>query len=190
MQNLDILKKLAFLKPHECIHEEFYFGDFNGYTEGIENSLTQYSDPTIPSMHTRKKIPYCETSGCLAGELPGLTPDWYFTGNGNLTTDLFNIDLTGRGVTKTAIRLMKYFDLPKCDINFIFYPYCQRTNDPEHIGKSVPSVDYDLYARATLNEVQFNLINWLLHNNYITKEEIDNNIPTYKEWEYNILKEG
>lgn len=131
MKNEPILVKLTQLKPSQCIHSVF---NFNRYNTGL--SL----DPTIA------KIPNCGTSGCLAGELPGITKDWEFHDNRYLCL---------RNSPTIAIfhQLGKYFDLSVREVYHLFAPEDQLTKiDPECTL---------LKYNSTLEEVQTNLKRFL-----------------------------
>lgn len=126
MKNVPILIQLATIKKKDCIHKRFTFAHFN---------YVKLYKTDIPA-----SIPNCGSSGCLLGELPGLTQDWYFNGKG----ELMHISTDS---------VCEYFGLTITEVLHLFYPESQSTAvDPE----STP-----LPNTATLRQVQANLKRFL-----------------------------
>ncbi|MFZ1322331.1 MAG: hypothetical protein WAT71_12325 [Ignavibacteria bacterium] len=131
MKNINILSKLAVLKKEDCIHEEFSFADFN---HGEYNKNSKYKN--------------CKTLGCLAGELPGITTDWYFEIDDSLVCVHFK-----ESRINNIIHLMMYFDLTEKQAKHLFIPRTQYADiDPE---------SKILTASSTFEEVQANLQRFL-----------------------------
>lgn len=138
MKNINVLKQLSELKKEDCIHQNFDFCAFNHFGHGLK---------------TVKGIPNCSTSGCLAGELPSITNDWYFNEYGGLkcreypehTGDVFD-------------RLALYFGLSLEEVEHLFQPNSQSQQvDPNAL---IP-----LDSNSTIEQVQENLKSFLKFKN-------------------------
>lgn len=135
MKHRDILEKLSVLKPEQCIHKKFDFAVYNN-----EDDIKATSS-----------IPFCGTIGCLAGELPGLTKDWYFNTKGKLKCKFFNNDLS---VTEN---LSTYFNINEIIIISLFCPSPPTDfDDLSNVSEFLKGAK-TLYSDATLEEVQANL---------------------------------
>lgn len=135
MNHTDIFIALAYLKPEQCIHKSFDFSKYNDQC-------------TIKKKH---KIPNCGTAGCLAGELPGLTKDWYFNEAGRLKCKSFEGYLECEAISL-------YFGIPYEAARYLFHamknmiPFIR----PETINPLLKGIEL-LDDGATLQEVQANL---------------------------------
>lgn len=147
MKHTDILIKLAYLKPKECIHKHFNFNTFNSDNRIIDS-----------------RIPNCGTAGCLAGELPGLTEDWYFTSDGRLRCKLFDKHYTFES-------LWKYFGIDSDIIKHLFHPTKLEYQymDPATLHPLLNGITF-LDTDATLEEVQANLKIFLTNSNIVHGE--------------------
>lgn len=115
MKNRHILEQLATLKKEDCIHDVFDFSVF-----------------------------HCGTAGCLAGELPGLDPDFYFVE----TFQSHRLRHKNIDHKLSTFVLEEYFDLGEEATAHIFVSGYQDTE--KYGGK-------DLTDDATLEDVQENL---------------------------------
>lgn len=136
MKHRDILETLAVLKPQECIHGRFTFTRFN------TGNLDLYT-----------KIPHCGTAGCLLGELPGITQDWYFDEGGDLRCASIN---TTKYMTVTE-QASEYFDIDRRYIQALFIPSDQLEDNDEELASDLIEGAINLSGKATLQEVQENL---------------------------------
>lgn len=92
-------------RPEDHLFPEFNFGIFNSYIRGGEQP------PTVNGVN------HCGTSGCIAGNLPALHPDFRFKKSGVLyykNTEV-NVDV-----------LSEYFGISDEAADHLFYPICQR----------------------------------------------------------------
>lgn len=132
MKNKETFFKLVNLKEKNLI-SKFNFGHFN-------------SGKLKDNIINGKVIHNCGTSGCLAGNLPQFSDEWYFDEHGYL-------NYSGSEYRTTTEQISKYFDVPYEVCKVMFSPGVSYSI---HNGLIETYYNDDLVSPsdATLKEVQ------------------------------------